>query len=200
MRMEKRSSQDHRGGLNQRKMSRGAGFNGPINARHRELPEEPALEQQKTKPARTLSADRYGVTPIPAKRISRQYVLAPERRKMTQTDPEQCIFRLSPIADNTSASAWRYSYLPPTTLWVLAACADQARRLVAVTTVPASATGDQILKASPWMTDSLVECVEGTLDRPLQWGLIQLSSGTEVTIPRWGFKLCERSASKRSQG
>lgn len=202
MRTEKRSSQDNRSGLNRRKMSRSASSSGLIDARHRDTPrkklaEETAVEQENTRPARMLRAERYGGTPIPAKRISRRYVLAPERQKAMQTDPEQCTFRLSPIPDNTSASVWRYSYLPPTTLWVLAASADQARRLVAVTTIPASASRDQIVKVSPWMADCLVECVEGTIGRPLQWGLIQLSSGTEVAIPRWGFKLCEPGASKR---
>ena len=106
---------------------------------------------------------------------------------------KQRVFRLRPIVKHADAPAWGLSYLPPTVLWVHAESTDEARRLVAVTTAREGTKQDIALRDSPWISKTLVECVEDKPSRTPSRGFVQLTSGTEVAFPK-----CYRKQIKES--
>lgn len=134
---------------------------------------------------RVLRARRYGRRMKPQNQFLGRYILVTETPVMSEQTDKQRLFRLVPMAHHACAAGWRLSYLPPTTLWVHAESENEARRSVAITMAPEGIDRDTVLSSSPWISVTLVECLEDKPSRTPSNGFVQLAGGTEVAIPRW---------------
>ena len=148
--------------------------------------EDQRVQVEKVARLRALRMERFGDQALPARRISRRYKLAPEESAMNhgRGSPHR-VFRLAPIPEKLRAPQWSASQLPPTLLWVNAVTSDEARRLVALTVASGSLPHAKILESSPWLMESLVECVEDIASALPQRRTIRLASGTRIAVPQW---------------